>query len=57
MAVYKTKIQSDGNIEKLKLIIVVISEKNEIIGDTWSPTGSMRSLKYLLEYTTKHKAG
>ena len=27
-----------------------------MVGDTWSPTASMRKLKYFLEDTTKHKA-
>ena len=28
----------------------------ELVGDTWSPTASMRTLKYLLADATKHKA-
>ena len=28
----------------------------ELVGDTWSPTASMRSLKYLLENAAKHMA-
>ena len=28
----------------------------EMVGDTWSPTESMRTLKYFLEYSAKHKA-
>ena len=27
-----------------------------MVGDTWSPTASMRTLKYFLEDTEKHKA-
>ena len=47
MDVYKAKIQYDGSIEKLKLIIVVRGEmqNKELVGDTWSPTASMRTLK------------
>ena len=58
MDVYKDKIQSDGSLDKLKLRIVVRGDlKNkEMVGDTWSPTASMRTLKYFLEYAAKHKA-
>ena len=40
MDVYKAKIQSDGSLDKLKLMIVVTGDlqNKEIIGDTWSPT-------------------
>ena len=50
MDVYKAKIQSDGSLYNLKLRIVVIGDmKNkELVGDTWSPTASMRNLKYFL---------
>ena len=43
MDVYKSKIQSDGILDKLKLRIVVRGDlKNkELVGDTWSPTASM----------------
>ena len=27
-----------------------------MVGDTWSPTASMRTLKYFLTYSAKHKA-
>ena len=56
--VYKAKIQSDGSLDKLKLRIVVRRDlqNKEIIGDTWLPTSSMRTLKYFLEYAAKHKA-
>ena len=44
MDVYKAKIQSDGSLEKLNLRIVVRGDlqNKEMIGDTWSPTASMR---------------
>ena len=50
MDVYKAKIQSDGSLDKLKLRIVVRGDfqNKEMVGDTWSPTASMRTLKYLL---------
>ena len=50
MDVYKAKIQSDGSLDKLKLIIVVRGyfQNKEMVGDTWSPTASMRTLKYFL---------
>ena len=58
MDVYKAKIQSDGSIDKLKLRIVVRGDlqNREIVGDTWSPTASMRTLKYFLADAAKHKA-
>ena len=48
MDVYKAKIQSDGSLDKLKLRIVVREDlqNKEMVGDTWSPTASMRTLKY-----------
>ena len=58
MDVYKENIQSDGSIEKLKLRIVVRGyfQNKEIIGDTWDPIASMRTLKYLLANSSKHKS-
>ena len=58
MDVYKAKIQSDGSLDKLKLGIVVRGDlKNkELVGDTWSPTASMKYFKYFLSDATKHKA-
>ena len=58
MYVYKAKIQSGVSIDKLKLRIVVRGDlqNKELVGDTWSPTASMRTLKYFLAYATKHKA-
>ena len=49
---------SDGILDKLKLRIVVRGDlkNNEMIGDTWSPTASMRTLKYFLADAAKHKA-
>ena len=31
-------------------------QNKELVGYTWSPTASMRSLKYLLEDAAQHKA-
>ena len=47
MDVYKENIQYDGSLDKLKLRIVVRGDlhNNDLIGDTWSPTASMRNLK------------
>ena len=58
MDVYKAKIQSDGSIDNLKLrIVVIVDLKNkELVGDTWSPTASIRTLKYFLIDAAKHKA-
>ena len=57
MDVYKEKIQSDGSLDKLKLRIVVIGDlqNKELVGYTWSPTASMRNLKYFFADATKHK--
>ena len=57
MDVYKAKIQCDGSLDKLKLIIVVRGnlQNKEMVGDTWSPTASMRTLNYFLEDAAKHK--
>ena len=48
MDIYKEKIQSNGSLDKLKLRILVIGDlqNNEMIGDTWYQTSSMRNLKY-----------
>ena len=58
MDVYKAKIQSDGSLDKLKLRIMVRGDlqNKELVGDTWSPTASMSTLKYFLADATKHKA-
>ena len=58
MDVYKEMIQSDGSLDKLKLRIVVRGDlqNKELVGDTWSPTASMRTLKYFLADAAKHKA-
>ena len=54
MDVYKAKIQSDGSRYKLKLRFVVREDlqNEELVGDTWSPLASMRTLKYFLEDST-----
>ena len=58
MDVYKAKIQSDGSLDKSKLRILVRGDlqNKEMVGDTWSQTASMRTLKYFLADATKHKA-
>ena len=58
MDVYKHKIQSDGSIDKLKLRIVVRGylQSKEMVGDNWSPTDFMKTLKYFLSDAAKHKA-
>ena len=59
MDVQKARIQSDGSLDKLKLIIVVRGDlqNKEMVGYTWSPTASMRTQKYLLADATKNKSG
>ena len=56
--VYKANIKHYGSLEKLNLMIVVIRDlqNKEIIGYTWYPTASMRTLKYFLEYASKNKS-
>ena len=58
MDVYKAKIQSDGSLDKLKLRIVVRGylQNKKMVGDTWSPTASMMTLKYFLADVAKHKS-
>ena len=58
MGVYKASIKSDIIIDKLKLIIIVKGylHNKEMIGDTWDPTVSIRTLKYFLSDSAKHKA-
>ena len=58
MDVYKAKIQSDGSLYKLKLRILVREDfqNKEMVGDTWSPTSSVRTLNYFLADADKHKA-
>ena len=58
MDIYKAKIQSDGSLDKLKLRIVVRGnlKNKEMVGDNWSQTEFMRTLKYFLADAAKHKA-
>ena len=58
MDVYKAKIQYDGSLDKLILIIVVRGDfqNKEMVGDTFLPTASMRTLKYFLADAAKHRA-
>ena len=56
--VNKAKVQSDGSLDKLKLRILVRGDlqNKELVGDTWSQTASMRTLKYFFADAAKHKA-
>ena len=58
MDVYKERMQYDGSLDKLKLRIVVRGDmqNKELVGDTWSPTASIKNLKYYLVDVVKHKA-
>ena len=58
MDMCKAKIQSDGNLDKLKMRVVIKGDlqNKELFGDTWSPTSSMKTLKYFLADTYYHKA-
>ena len=57
MDVYKAKIQSDISLDNLKLRIVGRGDlqNKELVGYTWSPTSSMRTLEYFLADKTIHK--
>ena len=56
--VTRKNFQSNGSLEKLKLRILVRGDlqNKELVGDTWSPTAFMRTLKYFLVDSTEHKA-
>ena len=56
--VYKENIKYYGSLEKPKLRTVVRGhlQRKYLIGDTWSSTASMRTLKYFLEDAENHKA-
>ena len=58
MDVYKAKIQSDGSLDTLTSRIVVRGDlqNKELVGYNYSPTASMRTLKYFFEDENKHKA-
>ena len=58
MGVYKAKIQSYGSLDKLQLIIIVRGDLKikEMIGYTWYPIESMRTLNYFLADASKHKS-
>ena len=58
MNVYKTKIKSDGSLDKLKLRFVIRGYlyNKETFGDTWHTTESMRTLQYFLAYAFNNKA-
>ena len=55
--VYKTNIQSDGSLDKLKLVLVVRGylHNKEIIEDAWDPTASTMILGYLLADAANNK--
>ena len=40
----------------LRIVFIVDLQNKEVVGDTWSPTASMRTFKYLLVDAAKHKA-
>ena len=58
MDIYKSKIQYDGSIYKLKFRILVRGDlqNKEMVGDTWDPAGSMSTLKYFLAYCGNHRS-
>ena len=57
MDVFKSKIKSDGRLDKLKLIIVLSGDlhNKDLIEYTWSSTASVRKLKHFLADSVNHK--
>ena len=57
MDVYKSKTQSDGSPDKIKLRIVVRGDLQdmELVGYTCSSTASMSTLEYFLADEVNHK--
>ena len=41
---------------KFRIVVRGDLQNKEFVGDTWSPTSSMGTLKYFLAYEAKHKA-
>ena len=41
---------------KLRIVVRGYLKNKELVGYTWSPTDSMRNLKYFLDNAVKHKA-
>ena len=41
---------------KLRILVKGYLNNKELVGDTWSTTDSMRTLKYLLEHSVNHKS-
>ena len=58
MDVYKENLESYGSLYKLKLRVVIRGDlyDKRVIGYIWSPTASMRTLKYLLADASKNKS-
>ena len=58
MDVYKENIQSDGSLDTLSLGILVNGDLQNrgLIGDTWSPKASIRTLKQFLVDAVKNKS-
>ena len=48
-------IKQRSNLMEVWISIGDLQNK-EMVGDTWSPTASMRTLKYFLTDASKHKA-
>ena len=57
MDVHRSKIQSYGSLDKLKLRIVVRGDiqNKEIIGETWSTPSSISTLKCFILDASKQK--
>ena len=58
MDVYQEKIQSDGSLDKLKLIIIARGDlqNEETIGDNWSTKAPIKTTKNKFSDSYKHEA-
>ena len=52
------KIHSNGSLDNLKLRVFIRGDlqNKKLFRDTWSPTASVGTLKYVLVDVAKHKA-
>ena len=58
MKVHKVKILSDGTLDKVKVLIVVCCDLQNLWEkeDNWSPTASQKGLKLFVDDACKNKA-
>ena len=54
--VFSTIVKDISHELKLRIVVREDLQNKEMVGDTCSPTASMRNLKYFLADAAKHKA-